>query len=166
MNNQSDTGRPEYPEEQYHKWFDLLAPFFKLGETLNAAIDDAGLKVHRTTLYEKSKLNDWFSDEMTSLQATPGKLANNILVRRLLLVDEKIKQGLPITEEEMKDVRFIADKHRSAQPYFVTRQEIAQVDQDGVEKIINKLELENIDNVAEEAGKRLEAQKTNIIGVT
>lgn len=144
-----DTGRPEYPEEQYHKWFDDLTPFFKLGETLNAAIEDAGLEQHRTTLYEKSRLNDWFSYRMKALQAIPGKLVNNILVKRIMLVDEKVKQGLPITEEEMKDVRFIAEKHRSSQPYFVNRQEVKQIDEDEITKVVDQLESDNKEGFAE-----------------
>jgi hypothetical protein len=60
-----------------------------------------------------------------------------------MLVDDKIKQGLPVSEEEMKDVRFMADKHRSAQAYFVTRQEVAQVGIDEVSKILDRLELES-----------------------
>lgn len=155
-----DNGRPEYPEEQYHTWFDELAPFFKLGETLNAAIDDAGLQQHRTTLYKKSKLNDWFLDRMQSLQAIPGKLANNILVKRLMAVDEKIKQGLPPTEEEMKDVRFIAERHRSAHPYFVNRSEVILPPQRSMEEIEAELE-ENvlIDDVAEHAALDLELER-------
>jgi hypothetical protein len=157
MNN-GNPGRPEYPEEQYQKWFDDLAPFFKLGETLNAAIDDAGLQQHRTTLYEKARLSDWFSDKMESLQAIPGKLANNILVKRLMLVDEKIKQGLPVTEEEMRDVRFIAEKHRSSQPYFVNRQEVAQVDPGKIGLILDDLEATKTDygNFSEALSNQIE----------
>lgn len=144
-------GRPEYSEEQYQRWFDELAPFFKLGETLNSAIEDAGLQQHRTTLYEKSRLSDWFSYRMRALQTIPGKLVNNILVKRVMLVDEKIKQGLPITEEEMRDVRFVAEKHRSSQPYFTNRQEVAKVDEDEITKVkvLDKIEGENKEAFAE-----------------
>lgn len=139
--NPTGTGRPLISEEQYGKWFDDLAPFFKLGETLNAAIDDAGLQRHRTALYDKVGLNDWFADKMRSLQAIPGKLANNILVKRLMAVDEKIKQGLPVTEDEMKDVKFVAEKHRSAQPYFVTRVEKGESDDKDLGRIIDPVEI-------------------------
>jgi hypothetical protein len=160
-----NNGRPEYPEDQYQKWLDELAPFFKLGETLNSAIDDAGLQKHRTTIYEKVRLGDWFSDKMETLQAIPGKLANNILVKRVMLVDEKIKQGLPITEEEMRDVRFIAEKHRSSQPYFVNRQEVAQSDPFKIEKLLDELEDNNkaeYNNLAEQARKELERQTQTV----
>lgn len=158
-----DAGRPNYTEEQYQKWFDELAPFFKLGETLNAAIEDAGLQQHRTSLYEKSKLNDWFSYKMQTLQAIPGKLANNILVKRVMLVDEKIKQGLPISEEEMKDVRFIAEKHRSSQPYFINRQEITgPVDPNKLEDLLDELDAEGWENTKakyENVGEELVKQE-------
>lgn len=157
----NDTGRPEYTEEQYQKWFDELAPFFKLGETLNAAIDDAGLQQQRSTLYKKSKQNDWFLDKMQSLQAIPGKLANNILVKRLMLVDEKIKQGLSVSEEEMKDVRFIAERHRSSQPYFVNRSEVIQPPQKSIQEAIDELELQDdlIDDVVENIKSEQELEK-------
>lgn len=155
-----NNGRPSYSEEQYHKWFDDLAPFFKLGLTLSAAIQDAGLQKHRTTMYEKVRLGDWFSDEMEALQAIPGKLANNILVKRVMQVDEKMKQGLPVTDEEMKDVRFIAEKHRSSQPYFTNRQEISKSDPFEIERILDGLEEEksrtNYNDFAEQARKSLE----------
>lgn len=161
----SDSGRPEYPEEQYQKWFDELAPFFKLGETLNAAIDDAGLQQHRTTLYEKSKLHDWFSDKMQSLQSIPGKLANNILVKRLMLVDEKIKQGIPISEEEMRDVRFIAERHRSAQPYFVNRTEVVQPPPRPIQDVLDELNRnDSVDDVAEHAALSLELERRRELG--
>lgn len=158
-----ETGRPEYPEEQYYTWFDELAPFFKLGETLNSAVEDAGLQKHRSTLYNKARQNDWFLDRMEALQAIPGKLANNILVKRVMLVDEKIKQGLPVSEEEMKDVRFVAEKHRSSQAYFTNRQEVAQVDPFKIERLLDSLEIENggsIDDVAEQAARTLKQDQS------
>lgn len=137
-----DNGRPAYSEDQYQNWFDDLAPFFKLGETLNSAIEDAGLQKHRTTIYEKVRLNDWFSDKMKVLQEYPGKIANNILVKRLLQIDEKIKQGLPVTEEEMRDVRFMAEKHRSAKPYFTNKIEVIKTDPFEIEQLSDKIEKE------------------------
>lgn len=145
--NENGTGAPEFTEQQYRKWFDEMAPFFKLGLTLSAAIEDAGLKKHRPVLYKKASLKDWFLDEMQTLQSYPGKLANNILVRRLMQVDDKIKQGLPIDDEELKDVRFVAEKHRTSQPYFVNRMETKEAKEDDLGKVIDT--LNNDDDVTE-----------------
>lgn len=142
-------GRPEISEEQYQKWFDLMAPFFQLGETLNEAIEDAGLENHRTLLYNKSRLNDWFAYKMKTLQAYPGKLANKILVKRLIMVNTKLAQELPVSKDEMDDVKFVAEKHRSSAPHFVNRTETATAKP--IEEIVADLEKgeDNKDDVAE-----------------
>jgi hypothetical protein len=121
----TEPGNQPLLNDDYCNFLDELAPFLKLGETLNAAIEDAGLRKHRTAIYDKYRLKDDFAYKIEVWQSYPGKIANNILVKRLMIVDNKIKQGLPVTEEDMKDVRFMAEKHRSSQPYFVNRQETA-----------------------------------------
>ena len=39
----AEPGRPELTEAEYQKMLDDMAPFLKLGHTLNSAIDDAAL---------------------------------------------------------------------------------------------------------------------------
>jgi hypothetical protein len=133
-------GRPEIPNHQYNQWLDDLRPFLKLGESLNSAIEDAGLHRHRTVLYEKYRENGDFTHAVDQFREYPGKLANNILVRILFDVDEKIKRGMEPTSEEMKNVRFFAEKHRSAQTYFVSRTEIASTDGSKLGTIIETLD--------------------------
>lgn len=149
-----ERGRPEYSEEQFQKFLFDLAPFLRLGETFNAAINDAGLEKYKVTLYNKLKLKDWFSEKVEEYQATPGRTANNILTKRLFLVEAKIKQDMPVTKDEMDDVKFIAEKHRSAQPYFVTRTETAQAKDEDVGKILDRLET-NYDRLGSEAKKQV-----------
>lgn len=154
-------GRPPFTDEQYNKWLEDLRPFLKLGETLNLAIDDAGLHMHRDSIYRKYRLKDWFCDMIDTWRAYPGKIANNILVKILFQVDEKIKQGISVSEDEMKNVRFFAEKSRSAQPYFVNRQETAPAK--SVEEILTELDNNSDtghDDVAEEAKKELERINT------
>ncbi|MBI3341575.1 hypothetical protein HY024_00470 [Candidatus Curtissbacteria bacterium] len=148
------TGNQPFSEAEYDTFLDELAPFLKLGETLNAAIEDAGLRKHRTALYAKYGLKDGFADKIDTFMAYPGKIANNILVRRLIQTEEKVKQGLPVTEEEMKNVRFIAEKHRSSQPYFVNRTET--VSARPIQEVLD--ELDTLDDVAEQIEKEAISQ--------
>ncbi len=111
-------GNQPFTEADYNSFLDDMTPFLKLGATINMAIEDAGLQKHRTAIYAKYSLNDDFAEKIKAFREYPGKIANYILVRRVMLVNEKIKQGLPVNEEEMKDVRFVAEKHRSSFQYF------------------------------------------------
>lgn len=129
-----------WTDTEYQKCIDDMAPYLKMGATLNAAIEDAGIQQHRTEVYTKYRLNDWFAYKIDTLRETPGKMVAYILTKRVMQVDEKIKQGLPVSEDEMKDVRFMAEKHRTAQTYFVSRTETAEADPDKVGKILDTME--------------------------
>jgi hypothetical protein len=152
----AEPGRPELTEAEYQKFLEDMAPFLKLGHALNTAIDEAALTQHRTALYEKYKLNDWFSYKVDTYRATPGILANDILTKILMEVNDRIKQGRPVTEDDMKNVRFMAEKHRTAQPYFVTRTETAEADPAKVGKILDTMETD-YGNVGQEASKQMVA---------
>jgi hypothetical protein len=146
-----------WTDEDYQKVLDDMAPYLKMGATLNAAIEDAGIMQHRTAVYDKYRLNDWFAYKIDSMRATPGKLAAYILTKRLMEVDTKIKQNLPVSDDEMRDVRFMAEKHRTAQAYFVTRTETAEADPDKVGKILDTIEASDYDQVGREANKQVVA---------
>lgn len=159
----AEPGNQPLTEAEYSRFLDDLEPFLKFGETLNSAIEDAGLREHRTAIYDKYRLKDDFAYKIDAWQAYPGKIANNILVKRLMQVDDKIKQGLAISEEEMKNVRFIAEKHRSSQPYFTNRLELPPVT-DTIEMALTGLETdsERYEELAEHARVhliRLEKEK-------
>ena len=138
-------GNQPFTDIEYASFLDEMVPFLKMGATLNAAIDDAGLRKHRTAIYTKYRLKDDFAYKIDAFQAYPGKIANYILVKRIMQVNEKVKQGLPISEDEMKDVRFVAEKHRSSQPYFVNRTETAQARP--IEELIEELDKEGTDTI-------------------
>lgn len=141
----AEIGNQPLAESEYESFLTDMAPFLKLGESFYGAIVDAGLVKHKTAIYAKYAQKGDFAEKIDLWRSYPGKMANNILVKRLMLVDEKIKQGLPVSEEEMRDVRFFAEKHRSAQPYFVTRQEVAQVEKDDICRILDRLEAPETD---------------------
>jgi len=94
-------------------------------------------------------------------RATPGVLANDILTKVLMDVNDRIKQGRPVTEDDMKNVRFMAEKHRTAQPYFVTRTETAEADPSKVGKILDTMETD-YGFVGSEASKQMVAANTPV----
>lgn len=149
-------GRPELTEAQYTDFLEQMAPFLKLGHTLNSAINDAALIEHRTALYNKYRLNDWFMHKTDVYRATPGILANDILTKVLMEVNDAIKQGRPVSDENMRNVRFMAEKHRTAQPFFVTRTETAEADPDKVGKILDTMESD-YDKVGQKAKEQMVA---------
>lgn len=156
----TEHGRPEYTDDQYKSWLDDMAPFLKIGNTLYYAIEKAMLTQHKTVIYEKYRLKDWFSEKIDAYQRYPGEIINSIFVRLVLSVDERLKQGLPLEDEEWRNLRFFAEKHRSCQPFFVSRQEVAQIEPDKISLILDNLEKETIKSsygdVSEQAKIELE----------
>lgn len=152
----AEPGRPELTEAEYQKFLDDMAPFLKLGHTLNSAVDDAALVQHKGAIYNKYRLGDWFMQKIDAYRATPGILANDIMTKTLMDINERIKQGRPVSEDDYKNVRFMAEKHRTAQPYFVTRTETAEADPAKVGKILDTMET-NYDDVGREAKKQMVA---------
>lgn len=147
MNEDSNLGRPEYTEEQYQEWLEDLRPFLKLGSTLSHAIENADLSKHRTTLYEKYRLGDWFSDKIDTYRSYLGEIVNDVFGREVLIIEEAQKQGRQITDEQWRNLRFFAEKHRSSSPFFINKQEIVQADPNKFEQAINELEEEvNLEN--------------------
>jgi hypothetical protein len=149
----NNNGRPMYPESQYRTWLEILSPYLKLGNSLNYAVDRTELGHHRTTLYEKYKLGDWFSDEVDRLTSLPGEIANSIFVRIVLGIDEKVKQGQPLTSEEYRNLRFFAEKHRSCKAFFVTRIETDKPNPKDIGKLLDTIEQTDYDELARQVGE-------------
>ncbi len=140
-----DNGRPEYTDEQYRAWLDEMSPFLKLGYSLYYAMDRSLLLRHKDSIYRKFKLNDWFCEKIEAFQRYPGEIVNSIFSRLILIADEKVKRGQPINREEWRNLRFFAEKHRSCQPFFVSRTEIAQTEPSKITRILDELERETTD---------------------
>ena len=152
----AENGRPATTDAEFQKYLDDMTPFFKLGETINHAIEDAGLEKHAFVIYEKYKLNDWFSKKIDNYRAYPGKLVNNILTKTMVAINERLAQGLPLTDEDWRNVRFMAEKHRTTQAFFVNRTETAVADPAKVGKILDTMESD-YGNVGQEASKQMVA---------
>lgn len=151
-------GRPEYTNDQYRVWLDEMAPFLKLGNSLYYAIERAMLSGHKTVIYEKYKLHDWFSEKIDAFQRYPGEIINSIFVRLVHVADEKIKQGTSLTDEEWRNLRFFAEKHRSCHPFFSIRQEVTQIKPDNISEILDKLEQSNYEDLGQKAKQELALQ--------
>lgn len=167
------TGRPSTTDEQFQSWLEDLKPFLKLGNTLNHAVEKASLSQHRTILYEKYKLGDWFSDKIDTYRSYLGEITNDIFAREILSIEEAQKQGRQISDEQWRNLRFFAEKHRSSSPFFANKQETVQTDLNNkfeqIERDLDKqVELENreADNndvvrcIKEEARKREDRKKS------
>jgi len=149
------TGRPSYTDNQFELWLEDLKPWLKAGNTISYAIDKAGLDMHRTTLYEKYRLNDWFSDKINRFRALPGELVNEFFYKEVLRVYEKQKIGQVFTKEDYDVMKHFSEKHRTSHPFFIQRYEIAQVEPDKIGQILDNLERPKSDyaKLAEEVGK-------------
>ncbi len=158
----NDTGRPEYTDDQYRVWLDEIAPFLKVGYSLYYAMDKALLLRHKDSIYRKYRLNDWFCEKIDAYQRYPGEIVNSIFSRLILTIDEKIKRGELIADEEWRNLRFFAEKHRSCQPFFVTRQEITQTEPDKIGRLLDKLEETDYKDFGQKALAELEKVKTQI----
>jgi hypothetical protein len=155
----ADTGRPqEYTDEQYQTWLEEMRPFLQQGSTIRYALDKAGLSQHKDTIYRKYKLNDWFCDRIDTYRQYTAELANDIFATIITKVSDKVKRGEVVSEDEMKNVRFFAEKHRTAQKFFVTRNETTEVDNSKVGKILDDLEETDYEYVGQQAkGQMVEA---------
>ncbi|OGE72135.1 hypothetical protein A3H40_02085 [Candidatus Daviesbacteria bacterium RIFCSPLOWO2_02_FULL_38_15] len=171
----NDNGRPEYTDEQYQIWLDELVPFLKLGNTLYHAMEKAGLLQHKDSIYRKSRLKDWFCEKIEAYKRYPGEIVNSIFVRLIAIIDEKVKQGIPLSDENYRNLRWFAEKHRSCQLFFINKHEITQTpayDPERIKQLLDELEEGNemIDDVAEHAalslaldrGRELEKQGINL----
>lgn len=148
-------GRPNYPESQYKSWLEELRPYLVKGCSLNYAVDKSGLNHHRTTIYEKYRLKDWFSHEIDELRSKVGETVNDILATEVFRIQDKQKgQGAgSVTKDELEVVEFVAKHHRTAQPFFATRSETAETKPEDVGKILDRMES-NYDNLGSEIEKQ------------
>lgn len=159
--NPAGVGRPIISEEQYKAWLDDMAPFLKQGCTLWYAMERCALVSHERTIREKYKLNDWFSRKVDAYRATVGELINIVGVKTIQAIQNRLvetdgKVGI-LTANELQVWRTMAEKHRSAQQFFVTRVESSEADDTKLGKIIETMEHTDYDDVAGEAQKQMVA---------
>lgn len=151
----TDIGRPEFSDDTYHAWLDDMRPFLKMGHSLHFAMEKAWIIQHKNVIYQKYRLNDWFRDRIDSYRSYFGEIVNSIFARQVYTMEEKQKRGETLTDEDWRNLRFIAERHKSCQSFFVNRQEVIQPNKDEIEKILDTIEAINYEEVAKQAKKDL-----------
>lgn len=138
--NMAENGRPPTTDEKFKQWLEEMRPFLVLGCSLWRGIERAGLETHAFTIYEKYRLGDWFSQKIDRWRSLPGENINETMVMLSNKVMDKVKQEQKLDKEELDLLKHMSEKHRTAQPFFVTRTETAVSDPSQVGKILNTLE--------------------------
>lgn len=144
ITNKTDNGRPPIADEQYGRWLDDMKPFLRQGASLWAAIEKAGLESHMASIYVKYRLGDWFSQKIDRLQATIVELANNVIFNTIQRAYDRMAVSkdatVPLlTTEEVQLLKLVAEKHRSAQPFYTNRTEEAKAKDKDFGKVVNDL---------------------------
>lgn len=158
--NTAGTGAPELTDEQYQRWLDDMAPFLKQGSSLYYALDKCGLYSHKDSIYKKYKLNDWFSEKVDAYRSMVGDMINNVGFKIIESIHTRmIESGgkALLSSEEVQVWKTMAEKHRSAQPFFVTRTETAEADPKDIGKILDNLDTD-YDKLADNARRAIEGQ--------
>lgn len=150
--NPAGQGRPIIAEEQYKLWLEELRPYLENSSSLWYSCGMAGLEPKYDTIMEKYKRKDWFSKKVDAYRQKPGDLVNDIYVRVVRSVNDKIKQGQTPSDQEVKMLDTFAKAHRTAQGFFVNRVENKTVDDDNdnVGKVLDTIDS-NYDDVAAQA---------------
>jgi hypothetical protein len=152
-----EPGRPAFTDDDYYMWLEDMKPFLKQGNSLYYCACKAGQESHYGVILQKYKSGDWFSKKVDAYRAYPGELINDSLTRLIDGINEKIKKDMPLTEQETKILTFMAEKHRTSQPFFVSRTESAQADENKIGKVLDTIEASNYDTVRQKANEQMVA---------
>lgn len=153
---QDGPGRPEYTDEQYQAWLEEMRPKLQQGCSIYYCCEWAGISPHYDVILEKYKLNDWFSRKIDKYRGHPGEMINDTLTKLCVVIEDNIKKGLQPTKDDLDLLKFMAEKHRTSQPFFVTRTETAPADESKVGKILDTIDTD-YKHVGQEATKQMVA---------
>ena len=138
-----EKGAPEYSDDQYQSWLEDMRPFLRQGCSLNYAIEKAGLEKFKGTIYNKSKQKDWFFEKITRLQSTISDLNNSVIFKIVERVHTKLVESkdVGIDPQEAKIIALVAEKHRTSQPYWVTKVETSEAKEEDFGKIVEPVTI-------------------------
>lgn len=139
---QDGPGRPEIADEQYWKWLDEMRPYLRQGQSLWFAMEKCNLLTHKDAIYAKYRSDVQFSEKIDKLQATVVELNNAVIFKTIEAVHDRIIEmsgKAPIDPQEAKIIALVAEKHRSSQPFYVSRTETAPADEKNFGKVINEV---------------------------
>lgn len=144
-------GRPVFTDNQFSRWLEELAPHLKKGNSLYYCCGKSGLDNHYDVILRKYNLGDWFSKKVDAYRSYPGEMVNDAITKLVTAINEKIVQGIACTKDELDMLKFYAEKHRTSQPFFVTRTEQAQSDPSKVGKVLDVVEATDYQYVGQQA---------------
>jgi len=156
------TGRPEYSDGQYQEWLKDLKPHLELACSLYRACIKAGLEYHYKAISRKYNLNDWFCQKVNAYRASFGEDINEALAKETERILEKAKRQDVLTREEIDILKHMSEKHRTAQPFFVTRFETAEAKDEDIGKILDTIEASDYENVGQQAKGQMVATNAPI----
>ena len=157
LKTQNPEGAPEISDEQYNKWLDEMRAFLRTGNTLWYAMDKANLLTHKDSIYRKYRLKDQLCEKVEALQANVGEMINAVGYKVIEAVHTRIVETdgkTQLTSEEAQVWKTMAEKHRTAQPFFVSRTETAVADPNQVGKILDTIESTNYEQLGPEIKKQ------------
>lgn len=161
--NPAGTGAPVVADEQFQKWINAMHEWLRRGCTLWYAMDKADLLVHKTVIYKKYKSNDpndvWFAEKIDKLRSTLGEMTNDLVFRVIENAKNRMIESptAQMTDNEVKITKLVAERHRTAQPFFVNRTETAEADDSKVGKILDDLGETDYDELGSAAQKQMVA---------
>lgn len=132
------TGRPGVTKGELLTWLSEMRPFLVGGATLKKAIEKAGLTTHQSSIYNKYKLGGWFMDKINDFQAILGEDVNEAYHDLVALIKTKVKQEKILSRDEIRILEFVAEKHRTSQPFFVSRVETAKAKEEDFGKVVER----------------------------
>lgn len=147
-------GRPEVSDLQYEMWVTAMSPWLRQGSSIRRALTMAGLTQHKDSVYKKYQESGWFADRIDELRSQFGEMVNETIHKIIEGITEKVKQDRPVTDTDLKALG-LGMKHRTAQPFFVTRVENAEADESKLGKVIDTLESTDYDDVAKQAKEQV-----------
>jgi hypothetical protein len=159
---QDGPGKPEFTDEQYQAWLSELRPYLEKGNTIYYACEKAGIGSHYDVILRKYKLNDWLSQKVDIYRSRPGELVNDTIATLCYQVMDNIKKSLAVTKDDLDLLKFMAEKHRTSQPFFVNRTETAKADEGKIGKILDTIEETDYGDVGREAKKQMVAANPSI----
>jgi len=145
VENTGKQGRPAYNDEQYLFWLESMRPWLENASSLHYAAQCAGIQQHYRVIAKKYAEKGWFSAKVDAYRSQPGEIGNEAEITLVRQINDKVKRKEIVTRQEIDILKHFNEKHRSAQPFFVTRAEVAQADPKDVGKVLDVLESEESD---------------------
>lgn len=159
--NPAGTGAPVISDDQFKIWLDELRPHLELGVSLWRAMEKSALTPHMAPIYKKYRLRDWFAQKIDAIRAIPGENVNEAFTRLVNKITDKVKRDEAINDDERDILKFFAAKHRTAQPFFVDRQEQSQAKPEEFGRIVDIPVIEYVTPEPEVENTNPEETKTD-----